>query len=250
MTMRLLIFISLILTISACNSSKQLSSTEPEKVEKKEMDDSDLKFFLSKSACFGKCPVFDLNIYNNRYVEFIGKQNTSKLGTHALNLDKDTYKNLVSAFDKANFVGLQDHYESNIPDLPSVTMSYRKGSKLKTITGKRERPESVHKLQFLLEQIIEMPGWTFLSDETSKKREVVDKSKIVVNIARGSQLSRWFASMKNKFGMQILQKLSDNSDSWLVGINPRVHNPDEVLEYLNNDPVVKDASFNVTLEEN
>jgi len=50
--------------------------------------------------------------------------------------------------------------------------------------------------------------------------------------------------------MQILQKLSNNSDSWLVGINPRVHNPDEVLEYLNNDPVVKDASFNVTLEEN
>ncbi len=248
--MRLLIFICLITAITACNSSKQITSAEPEKVVKKEMDPSDLKFSLSKTPCFGKCPVYDLNIYNNRYVEFIGKQNTSKLGTHALNLDKETYKNLISAFDKADFVGLKDHYESDILDLPTITMKYRKGAKLKTITGKRERPESVHKLQFLLEQVVEMQGWTFLSDETIKKREVVDKSKIVINIARGSQLSRWFASMKDKFGMQILQKLSNNSDSWLVGINPRVHNPDVVLEYLNNDPVVKDASFNVTLEEN
>jgi len=249
--MRILLGLLILLVIISCKSNKGLSSHETV-TEKRSMEKRDLAMSLKKGGCFGKCPVFHLNIYNNRYVEFLGKKHTDKQGTHVRNLDKETYKELVAAFEDAKFVTMEDHYDSNIPDLPLITISYNNGNQQKTVTGKRERPETVHKLQFLLEQIVELKsGWTYVSDETGdKKEQVIDKSKIVVNIASGSQLSRWFGQMKDKYGMQILQKLSDNSDTWLVGINPTLYNPDAVLEYLNSDPVVKSATFHVTFAEN
>jgi len=249
--MRLILCGIIILILLSCKTNKDLNTTSTKEVTKLEMDKNDLTFSLYKGGCYGSCPVYHLNIYNNRYVELIGKQNLDKIGTHARHLDKATYKELISAFNEAKFMSLEDNYPSDIPDLPLITISYNSGNHQKTITGKMERPEEIHKLQFRLEQIVQMPGWTFLSEDTStKKIQVTDKSKFVVNIAKGSQLSTWFSSMKDKFGMQILRKLSDNSDSWLVGINPKLHDPEQVLKYLNADPVVKDASFLVEMKEN
>jgi len=209
-------------------------------------------FSLMKGACFGTCPVYTLKIYNNRYVEYIGKENTERLGTYGKMLDKSSYKSLVGAFDEADFYSFQNVYESNIADLPQIIISYTKDGMTKTVAGKRERPEALHKLQFQLEKIVESnDGWELISHAKGpEKEEKIDKSKIIVDIAKGSQLSRWFSTLKDKFGVQILQKLSDNSDSWLIGINPKLHNPDDVLLYLNSDPVVKAARFKVEMVEN
>lgn len=249
MKMRTLLSLFVLLVFVSCKTTKNAS--EELDLSKISLSDDAQVFLLKKGACFGTCPVYTMNIYNNRYVKFVGKENTKRLGTYAKMLEKAEYKALVAAFDKANFYNYQNVYESNIADLPQIIISYAKDGMTKTVAGKRERPEELHKLQFQLEKIVESDsGWQLISNAKGpEKVEKIDKSKIIVDIAQGNKLSVWFHNMKEQFGVQILQKLSDNADSWLIGIDPRLHNPDDVLLYLKSDPVVKAANFKVEMIE-
>ncbi len=246
MTIRLFVGIVLCSTaVLSCKTAKD-SIQKTVNVEDVTVNKDDLIFQLKKGACYGSCPHYEFNIYNNMYAEFIGARNTDKIGTYAKFITKEEVRDLVSKFDKANFHSLNDNYPSNIADLPIIIISYNKEAVLKTVAGKRERPEAVHKLQFLLEKIAEhqKEGWTKISDNTGIKNEVkINKSQIVVDIARGNELARWFDKMKTQFGFQIVERLKNDSSSWLITYNTKNHTPGEVIKYLQSDPVVHSAEF-------
>jgi len=226
------------LLVVSCKTTKQANQTTAKEAL---VTPDEALITLDKGGCYGSCPSYELIIYNNRYVSYDGRKDVDKKGTHAKMLSKDSYKAIVKAFDQAGFFDFENEYPSNIPDLPTIKMSYAKNGLTKTVVGKRERPEPIHKLQFLLEEIAQSEGWTKVAD--TKKRMTLDKSRIVVDIAQASHLPKWFSKLKELYGVQIVQKLSDNSDSWLIGIEPRLHNPEEVLHYLLSDPGVKSARF-------
>ena len=245
MTIRLMILASILLLAASCKTNKELTKS-PEDIKKVKVNDEDIVFQLKKSPCYGTCPMYDFRIYKNQFAQFIGAKHTDKLGTFGRFISKDSYNELVEKFEAAQFSQFEDFYESNIADLPTIRVSFTEDGQKKTVTGKRERPEALHKLQFLLERIAENPeGWVKISDETGIEKEVkVDKSRIIIEIARGNQLAKWFDQMKDKFGMQIIERLNNDSTSWLVSYNGK-HNPDEVLKYLKADPVLKSAAFNL-----
>lgn len=246
--MRILIFLSLILFAFSCKSTKDAANADdPNKEENKEIGPEDIVFMMKKGACFGTCPVYTLRIYNNRYTEFVGKKHTNLIGTHSKEISKEQYESLVTGFDEADFLNLEDAYQSNIPDLPAIKLSYHKDGTKKTIVGKRERPEVLHKLQFQLEKIVQEEGWTKVSDnqEPEKKESKLDKSKVVVEIAKGNELARWFTEMRQQYSVQIIKSLSPTNDKWLIAFNPKEHNPETFLKLLNEDPVIKSAAFQV-----
>lgn len=174
-----------------------------------ELTEQDLVIKMEKEGCFGKCPVYSLSIYKGGYTVFVGTENTFKLGTHALTLSKDKYKELMAEFKSADLFQYEDYYETKIPDLPTVKIYYKEKDREKTIVGKRERPEAVHKLQFQLEQIAESRnGWTVIDGSVENKKEKIDQSKIVIQLNDGAQLSRWFNNARESHGIRILKKMS------------------------------------------
>lgn len=245
MTIRLLFLLALTSLGISCNKAAKELSVSAEDLSNIQVTPEDLVFTLKKGGCFGTCPIYSFRIYDNRLAEFVGKNHTDKMGTYRKMISKNTLSELKQAFDDASFMDLQDFYESNIADLPTIKITYKKGKEQKTVAGKRERPEDVHKLQFRLEQIAEsMNDWVKISDETGGMIEVKeDKSQIVIDIAKGNEMPRWFDDMREKFGLQILQRLSDNNDSWLVTYDSKDHNAEEVLKYFQASPVVRSAKF-------
>jgi len=250
--MRILILLCILgVLIASCKSTKD--TTQNPETFQKQVGPDDIVFMLKKGGCFGTCPIYTFRIYNNRYAEFIGKQHAHLSGTWSKVISKDSYKALKEAFKEANFSEFQDNYESNIPDLPLIKISYYSKESKKTVTGKRERPEPVHKLQFLLESIAESKdGWTQVEAAVTpvSKEPVVDKTKIVLTIAKGNQLSKWFNEMKNQYGMQIISSMSNSADVWLVSYNFKEHKAEEILAILNEDPVVASAKFRTLAPEN
>lgn len=250
--MRIILLLLLLgLLIISCKPTKE-TVQNPLDLQK-QIGPDDIVFMLKKGGCYGTCPVYTFRIYNNRYAEFIGKQHTHLVGTWSKVISKDKYKSLKSAFDEANFLELEDNYKSNIPDLPLIKLSYHDKSNKKTVAGKRERPEKVHKLQFLLEDIAEAKeGWIEIEEAATpvSKDPVIDKTKIVLKIAKGNQLSKWFNEMKTTYGMQIISSMSNDNDVWLVGYNHKEHKAEEILAKLNDDPVVASAKFRTIAPEN
>lgn len=243
--MKYIFGLSILILLTACKTKQAVTMTE-EQISTMEVGPDDIVFMLKKSGCFGTCPVFTLRIYSNNYAEYIGKQHTgTKTGVFGKMLPKEQVKELKTAFDDAAFFTYENNYESDIPDLPSIKISYHKGDMKKTITGKRERPEAIHKLQFKLEMIADsQSGWIKAEPKTIEKKEpTIDKTKIVVDIAQGNSLARWLSDMKDKFGVQILERLSDNNDSWLLTFDHREHKAENVLLYMQGSPVTKSAEF-------
>jgi len=242
--MRTILFsFCLALGLSACKTTKDISTLTKE----------DIQISLKKGGCFGKCPIYVFNIYKGGYAEFIGKKHTSKKGLHSLELDKDTYKEIVKTFNDAEYHQFEDNYESDIADLPTIVMSYNDGSQLKTITGKRERPERVHKLQFMLEQVAEKDaGWKYIGDGTDleeKKPIQYIKSEIILQIKDAGQLARWFDNMRKTHSIRIIKQLSAANNTWLISYDKNKYLPNEILVILRNDENVSSAEFNVKSEE-
>ena len=242
-----------ILLAYGCKTTKETQEVVEEKVA---LDDNvtpdDIVFSLKKGGCYGSCPVYTLRIYNNQYTEFIGKQNTDKLGVFAKMIRKSEYDALVKKFDEAEFFAFDEVYESNIADLPLSTISYTKGELKKTIVGKMERPEVIHKLQFELENIAENKyGWEKLRNSVTEDPNdpKFDHAKVIVEIAVANALARWFTKMRKEHGVQILKSLSGNNDTWLISYNTKEYTPEKFMEILNNDPIVKSARFEEIKEE-
>lgn len=246
--MRLAVIIILgILLIYGCKTTKDTVVKEEAVVAlDNNVTPDDIVFTLKKGGCYGSCPVYTLRIYKNQYTEFIGKKHTNKIGAFGKMISKSEFDALIKKFEDSNFISFDEVYESNIADLPLATISYQKGELKKTVVGKTERPEPVHKLQFALESIAESKaGWEKLRNSITEDPEdpKFDQAKIIVEIAKGNELARWFTKMRKEYGVQILKSLSGNNDTWLISYNTKEYTPETIMEILQNDSVVASARF-------
>ena len=115
---------------------------------------------LSKSACFGPCPNYILKIYNDRTVEFNGRNFTAVEGVHTATLSKEEFKSLIKKFEKADLNELADSYtDPMIPDLQVVRLNYSNGDYSKTIAKHTGEPENAEELVKELEKIALSQGW-------------------------------------------------------------------------------------------
>ncbi len=115
---------------------------------------------LSKSACFGPCPNYSLKIYNDRTVEFNGRNFTAVEGIHTATLSKEDFNSLIRKFEKADLNELADNYtDPMIPDLQVVKLSYSNGDYTKTIAKHSGEPENAEELVEELEKIALQQGW-------------------------------------------------------------------------------------------
>lgn len=227
-------FLIFILLLAGCSTSKDLS----------QLTEEDIVISMEKEACFGTCPAYTFDVYPGGWCVFNGKSNTYKLGTHKLQLSKSKYKELISEFKDADFFQFEDYYQSDIPDLPNVSISYREKDKIKTIVGKRERPSEIHKLQFLLEQIAESKeSWIVIDGTIEEKKPEFDKTKLVLQLKNGAQLSRWFDTARQNYGIRILKRMDESYDNWLVSYDRNRFDPDEIIERLKSDENVSSVDF-------
>ncbi len=251
--MRYIALIVLGVVLTSCGSKKEIANAPtPEVAPEPETELSiDPIIKMSKGACFGKCPVYTLSIAGTGDMTFEGKRHTIKIGTYSKKLDLETMNELIALFEEYKFMNLRDLYESNVADLPSVSIAYTKDGITKTVVGKQERPDRVLMLQKRLEIIAESSkGWTLTeASKDAVPEEKFIKSQIIITTKGGPQLAKWFDKMRVNHTIRIVKRLSAATDSWLISYNTKEYEPEEMLHLLRTNDFVKSAEFNKETEK-
>lgn len=102
------------------------------KINEKENFD---KIIISKSPCFGSCPINDIEINKNGEIYYYGAHYNSKNGYFKSRIKVSEFNEIKNGLKKVNFLNLKDNYTANWTDVQEVSVTFVKDNKiLKSIT--------------------------------------------------------------------------------------------------------------------
>lgn len=171
------------LFLFACNTktiNKTATTETPDIETPKEEQDQDPKAeqskpyvlaSIKKTACYGKCPVFEAKFYNDGRAEYFGKMNVEKMGSYASRIDDSTVKSIRSKAGELGYFDLYNTYptgEVKIADLPTTISSVRIGDMIKTVSNKYQGPEELKVFEDFLLEIVDRIEWTKSVENTEK----------------------------------------------------------------------------------
>lgn len=209
-----------------------------------DLDKLNPRIEMFKGPCFGSCPVYKLTVYEGGVVAYEGQRFTNRVGLHTKLLDQNTYRQLIQEFESSNFWNFQNAYKAQIPDLSTVTITYYKDDKVKSVKGKDGRPAKILDLEERLTEIADSGGWERQSSGPNYGMpENVIADELLVNLSQEVDPNVWIIQFTSQ-DLQIVKRLSPNSPYWLFRFNPERINPSEMLEMVRRDQYVLSAEFN------
>jgi acetamidase/formamidase len=99
---------------------------------------------LSRTACFGTCPIYTVTITSDGVVTFNGERFVKNAGLAQGRIDKSAFRDLVREFEKLDYFKLPDEFvpgtkvcPKTITDMPSANTSIRLNGKTKRVAHYR-----------------------------------------------------------------------------------------------------------------
>lgn len=115
---------------SPCSAEQPADATRPEIKSVK----------LQRTACYGTCPVYTVEISSDGMVKYVGNEHVAKLGNQSANVGRDEFEFLVAAIRRVKFLSLRDTYsgpkdgcEGISTDSPSIIISVQTNDTQKTV---------------------------------------------------------------------------------------------------------------------
>lgn len=101
---------------------------------------------MNRTACFGRCPVYSVEIYQNGLVRYSGELFTDHQGVYEKNIGKTKAQNLMKQFAKYRVDTCSNQYTSRIADLPGILFNIKYGSTTKRINNAHFGPDFLRTL--------------------------------------------------------------------------------------------------------
>ncbi|AFM03514.1 hypothetical protein Fleli_1076 [Bernardetia litoralis DSM 6794] len=108
----------------------------------------------AKTACKGRCPVFDLTIKEDQMVIFNGRQYTTIVGIVQIKLSDEKFQILQNLIEESQFLET-DPIGYNRPfDIPMTTLEISKGQKHKKQITYLEKPQNIEPILAFLDMLV------------------------------------------------------------------------------------------------
>ena len=115
---------------------------------------------MEKTECYGYCPVYTIRIDGKGNVVYEGQKHVKKVGKFEKQLSKKERAAIFTAFERSDFFKLENEYTAGVSDMPTTYVTFEHGGQKKKITDYFGAPESLKKLEALLEAVAESnDGW-------------------------------------------------------------------------------------------
>lgn len=209
---------------------------------------------IERGSCFGKCPVYVMEIYKDGKVLYEGKRYTKKVGVYRKNIEMKEVKAIVKAFETEKFMTFENEYSSDIQDLPSVTISFHDGTTLKRVIGKDKKPGGFIKIQSMLEKLADSDDWATIKAgentnelEERMKTEKIIYSEIIIEAKTGT-LPAFLQEMANK-SVSLKDRVTEDNRLWLITYDTSQYKSNEMIEMIRADARIISAEFNKVLSE-
>ncbi len=163
----------------SCTSLKQNTATEiSEKVEETseketseymapvstDMESEDfaetIVLAMTKTPCFGECPVYDFEVLNNGMATYQGKKNVTRIGRYKAKIPRSKVNNILKEASSMGCFSLKSIYDNKaVSDLPSTITYLNLEGKQKKILCRFECDERILKINEMIEELIQNTKW-------------------------------------------------------------------------------------------
>lgn len=120
-------------TLKLCQDANTTLEFSKQQYATSDKDDFD-KIIISKSPCFGSCPINDIEISSKGDIIYSGGYYNLKNGFFKAKVTPQTFQEIETNFKKTNFLSLKNEYAASWTDDQEVTVTFIKNNTiLKTI---------------------------------------------------------------------------------------------------------------------
>ncbi len=123
---------------------------------------------LRRTACFGTCPVYSLEIFENGFIRFVGIDFVQYKGEHRAVIPQDAVGNLIALFLRADYFALKDNYETCrepngtvfwLSDMPTAYTSLRIGTRKKSVRNYACAPKRLTDAEDEVDKVANTKRW-------------------------------------------------------------------------------------------
>lgn len=133
---------------------------------------------LERGACFGRCPQYGVDLFENGAVRFDGRKNVDSLGAHQATIKAKAVSALQKEFVSAAFATADSVYEMGSPgcgqyvtDGPQMVMSAMIGTSMHTVrldTGCTGAPRFLKSLAARVDSVARTRVWINTNGESAR----------------------------------------------------------------------------------
>ena len=200
---------------------------------------------IEKGACFGRCPIYKLQVHNDGSMVLEGKQFIEQVGPHVGMLDQSTLKNIKTQIEKLDWASFPEMFPTNISDLPSSKLVCNIYGKSYATKWSHGAPEDLAALAESLHQISKNHAWE--KDPDVKVPEGYIAEEIIVKLHDVENLSSFLEEFQS-FGVTVKEQLVPKMPIYNCNYDDRQAYPFEMLKMIKSSRHVKMAEFNKTVK--
>lgn len=145
--MRLLLILTLAINLFACKQTEKTKVITEDKIDNPFVS-------MKRTPCYGKCPAYMVDIYDNGNVVFNGKSFVDYIGEHNGTISQEDINSIKEKINSINFFELDDKYDSNVTDFPSCIIDVNMDGKTKSILDRVGGPKELKELETLIHELV------------------------------------------------------------------------------------------------
>lgn len=159
-----LIFTIVIASIIGCSAQKKTAKSQTESIEsvEKEFETSKVDYILQykKTPCYGRCPVYDFELFEDKSCKINGKLFYKVEGEKIGRLTDEKFEYLKGLMTELNFYELQSVYDDTLlMDATTYYLSMNIDNNYKEVKCRVGVPENVKIFIKKLETLIDEVNW-------------------------------------------------------------------------------------------
>jgi hypothetical protein len=202
---------------------------------------NDKLFEMSKSPCFGKCPVYTVTVFQNGSMQLTAKENMTLKGKYTLQMSQPELNSFKAKLKSLNLLTLRNEYREPIADAPATHIVYSEGDSTKKIFTNFLFPDSLQNFTEQLDKMVQAGRWTQVIDHRILQEYIIQLKQE----ARLAEILQRYTS----YEMTLVRRLDPATNQyWVLSARVDPGSSDQLLSLLKSDKDIQSAQTNKSLE--
>ena len=96
---------------------------------------------MRKTPCFGKCPYFEVSIFDDGSIKYEGFKFVDRIGLYSSKINKKQVALIEDLIRRVDFFSFDEVYDAKVTDLPSIVIEVNLNGKYHKVKGRYRMPE-------------------------------------------------------------------------------------------------------------
>ena len=243
----LLPLLAILLLLAACKGPKKSTAETPvtdTKEEKIDMLTEAMDLMIKKGNCFGRCPVFEMDINADGSMEYRGKMFVERTGVWKGQLPADQLQTLQQQVAAADVFQYEEQYRSGATDFPTHVLRVTKEDQTKSVAGDFALPAPVKTIIAHMDSLGNEVEWK--QYEAQVPRDAIP-GEILAKLSTDSHQE--IVNDLKDYGVRMKKRIAPNLPMYVFSFSPEDVSAGRLLVLFREHPNVEMAQFNQEVAE-